>query len=284
MAEPRHVGPHADPENTLRVLEQDGAVVVDDFVDNQTLDGLWEDLGPALEAQPECEDWYNGRRTRRVSGLFDRTARLGPVVLHPLYLEPARRLLETPSHMFIGGSRVEVVPKLQISATQLVQIHPGQGAQPLHRDDALHLTRHPGPTTRLQIMVALSDFTPENGATRVILGSHHWDDERAPRTEEAEPAAMRRGSALIWVGGLYHSGGRNDSGTVRTGMTLAFDRGNLRQEENQFLSVSRASLARYPEEIVRMLGYDRCDPGIGWVEMDDPLLALADDEPDRRAA
>jgi ectoine hydroxylase-related dioxygenase (phytanoyl-CoA dioxygenase family) len=29
-------------------------------------------------------------------------------------------------------------------------------------------------------MWALTNFTRENGATSVILGSHNWDDERAP--------------------------------------------------------------------------------------------------------
>ncbi|MGA4816153.1 phytanoyl-CoA dioxygenase family protein [Pseudomonas aeruginosa] len=54
-------------------------------------------------------------------------------------------------------------------------------SQPLHGDDAL-LWRHPqyGREARLQLMLAVHDFTEENGATRVIPGSHQWDDERVP--------------------------------------------------------------------------------------------------------
>ncbi|WP_214410547.1 phytanoyl-CoA dioxygenase family protein [Sphaerisporangium fuscum] len=277
MAGLSRVRPDADLDEVVEILERDGGVIVEDFVDDATLAALWDDLGPALDACPYGDDWYNGKRTRRVSSLFARTAHLTPVVTQPLYLGAARKIMQKPVPMWIGKSRVEMTPTIQISGTQLIEIHGGQGKQPLHRDDALHLRTHPGPTSRVQLMLAMSDFTAENGGTLVIPGSHHWDDERAPEAHEAYPTVMRAGSGLIWLGGVYHGGGKNTTDTPRTGMTIALDLGNLRQEENQYLAVPKEAVLAYPEEVRRLLGYDRCPPGLGWYEMDDPYVVLESD-------
>ncbi|MEV7966126.1 phytanoyl-CoA dioxygenase family protein [Sphaerisporangium sp. NPDC088356] len=269
------VQPDADLGEVVEILERDGGVIVENFVDDATLAALWDDFQPALDACAYGEDWYNGKRTRRVSSLFARTTHLTPVVTQRLYLGAAREIMQKPVPMWIGKSRVEMTPTIQISGTQLIQIHSGQGKQPLHRDDALHLRRHPGPTSRVQLMVAMSEFTAENGGTLVIPGSHHWDDERAPEASEAFPTEMPAGSGLIWLGGVYHGGGRNTTDNPRTGMTLALDLGNLRQEENQYLAVPKEAVLAYPEEVRRLLGYDRCPPGLGWYEMEDPYSVLA---------
>lgn len=270
----RRVSSGHDVGEVVEILERDGGVIVDDFIDNDALDKLWTDLGPALDGSEFGDDWYNGTRTRRVSSVFARTTHLTPVVTHPLFLNTARAIMQQPVPMWIGRSRVEMTPTIQISGTQLIQIHPGQGKQPLHRDDALHLRRHPGPTSRVQLMLGMSEFTEANGGTLVIPGSHHWDDERAPRTSEAFPTEMPAGAGLIWLGGVYHGGGKNTSDAPRTGLTIALDLGNLRQEENQYLAVPKESVLAYPEEVRRLLGYDRCPPGLGWLEMDDPYHAL----------
>jgi ectoine hydroxylase-related dioxygenase (phytanoyl-CoA dioxygenase family) len=264
----------AELDEVVEILERDGAVIVEDLIDQVTLDGLWADLGPVLEASAYSDSWYDGTRTRRVSSLFARTNHLTPAVTHPLYLGAARRIMQKPAHMWIGRSRVELTPSIQISTTQAIQIHRGQGKQPLHRDDALHLRSHPGPTSRVQLMLAMSEFTAANGGTQVIPGSHHWDDERAPEAKEAIPTEMSPGSGLIWLGGVYHGGGSNSTDQPRTGVTIALDLGNLRQEENQYLAVPKERVREHPEEVQRLLGYDRCPPGLGWVEMQDPQVVL----------
>jgi ectoine hydroxylase-related dioxygenase (phytanoyl-CoA dioxygenase family) len=268
------VQPDAELDQVVEILERDGAVIVENFIDGDTLAGLWSDLGHTMEAGPYSDNWYDGFKTRRVSSLFSRTDKLTPVVTQPLYLGSARAIMQKPIPMWIGRSRQEMTPSIQISTTQLIQIHHGQGKQPLHRDDALHLRPHPGPTSRVQLMLAMGPFTADNGGTLVIPGSHHWDDERPPLAEEAIPTEMTPGSGLIWLGGVYHGGGKNVTFQPRTGMTIALDLGNLRQEENQYLAVPRECVLAYPDEVRRLLGYDRCPPGLGWVEMQDPDVCL----------
>lgn len=270
------VGADAELDDVVEILERDGAVIIENFVDAATLRGLLDDLVPVLDAGVHCQKGYDGHRTRRVSSLFRRTGHLLPVVTQPLYLGASRRIMQKPSHMWVGQARIEVTPTIQLSATQAIQIDPGQGKQPLHRDDALHLRSHPGPTSRVQLMLALTEFTAANGATLVIPGSHHWDDEHPPRYAEAIPAAMPAGSGLIWLGGVFHGGGANTTDAARRSLTICYDLGNLRQEENQFLSVPKEIVRELPEEVQRLLGYDRCPPGLGWYEMEDPRLLLDD--------
>jgi ectoine hydroxylase-related dioxygenase (phytanoyl-CoA dioxygenase family) len=285
MAGLTRVTAEADLDDVVEVLEREGAVIVENFVDDVTLDGLRDDLGPALKGAGYCETGYDGHRTRRVNSLFARTGHLTPVVAQPLYLGAARRVMQKPVHMWVGRSRIEVTPTIQISATQAIQIDPGQGKQPLHRDDWLHLRRHPGPPSRVQLMLALTEFTAENGATLVIPGSHHWDDETPPKYSDSFPAAMPAGSALIWLGGVYHSGGANTTGEPRLSLTVSYDLGNLRQEENQYLAVPKETVRTLPEEVRRLLGYDTCPPGLGWYEMQDPHMVLEyDDLAQARAA
>jgi hypothetical protein len=104
-------------------------------------------------------------------------------------------------------------------------------------------------------MVACSDFTKENGGTLVIPGSHKWDDERPPLKEEAVSTVMKKGSALIWIGSVYHAGGQNTTNTYRTGLKMAYDLSNLRQEENMMLSVPLATIRKLPENIQKHLGW-----------------------------
>lgn len=268
------VAADAELDNVVKLLDEDGAVVVRDLVTDTVLQNLWNDLGPGLRGEQFGRDATAGTRTRRLSSLFARTRHLTPVVTHPLFLGAARALMQQPTSIWMGRERVQVTPNIQISVTQAIQIHPGQGRQPLHRDDALHLRRHPGPTSRVQIMLAMSDFTELNGGTLVIPGSNHWDDDRAPRHNECVPTEMTAGSALIFVGGVYHGGGSNRSDQPRTGLTIALDLANLRQEENQYLAVPVNDVLAYPEEVRRLLGYDACPPDLGWLDMQNPYTYL----------
>ena len=132
-------------------------------------------------------------------------------------------------------------------------------------------------------MVAVTDFTAENGGTMVVPGSHTWGDDRGPRVDEAIPTEMSAGSALIWVGGTFHGGGTNTSDSSRIGLTIGLDLGYLRQEENNFLTYSPEVVKGFDEDIQALLGWSTCPPGTGFVAhegmMADPIFLLKDGAP-----
>lgn len=271
-------------ERVVEVIKRDGGVIIANFVSEQTLKALREELDSYLNETPYGMDaYFAGAQTRRVARIIGRSDAAVKVALSPLFLESAKAILQTPTHVWVGSDRVEIEPDIQLSITQAIQIGPGQGLQPLHRDDATSLWRHPqyGREARLQMMLAVSDFTEENGATRVIPGSHTWDDERMPTQEETVAAEMPAGSALLWMGSVYHGGGANQSDQPRTGLTMAYDLSFLRLEENHFLSIPLERVRQLPEEMQRLLGWSASRTLLGWVEIDgqmrDPhdLLGMA---------
>jgi ectoine hydroxylase-related dioxygenase (phytanoyl-CoA dioxygenase family) len=269
-------------EEAITVVERDGGVIIKDFLDSRTLAELRADVDAALVSAVWGQDDFSGHRTKRLYGAFRHTRHAATTVRHPHYAGIAAHFLETPTSIFVGEDAIELAPNYQVGVSSIIAIHPGEGAQPLHRDDSVWQWRHPGGyhQARVQIMVAVTDFTAENGGTMVVPGSHLWGDERGPRVEEADPTEMAAGSALIWVGGTFHGGGTNTSQDSRIGLTIGLDRGYLRQEENAFLTYPTELVKTFDEDIQRLLGWSTCPPGTGFVEqggmMADPIFLLAD--------
>jgi hypothetical protein len=273
---------NADLDEVCETLDRDGGLIIENLLDRDTIAGLWSDIGPALDSWGYGDNDFSGHRTKRMSSLFARSRHMATLALHPLFLGATRRLIQQPVPVWFSGQQVPVSPNIQVSATQVIQIWPDEGAQWLHRDDTAHLRPYPAPITRVQVMVAMTEFTRANGGTMVIPGSHRWDDGRAPRREEAVATEMPVGAGLIWLGGVYHGGGRNTTDTPRTGLTLSYIAGNMRQEENQYLAVPMDIVRSYPEELQRLLGYDVCPPFLGWYESQNPHVLL--EEPGRVTA
>ncbi|UTT50903.1 MULTISPECIES: phytanoyl-CoA dioxygenase family protein [Rhodococcus] len=284
--------PTASVGEVVAVIEDDGGVIIRDFLSAEALAGLEADLRPILDSLAfGVDEDFAGKKTRRLGGVFKHTRHADEVVRNPLYRQTAERFLAIPERVWFGEDAVEVVPTLQVGVTQVIEIHPGEGAQPLHRDDAVWQWRHPegGRQARVQIMIAISDFTEENGGTLVVPGSHKWDDTRAPKRDEAVSTVMTAGSALIWIGSTYHGGGDNNSRSPRTGLTLSFDLGYLRQEENHYLVLPQEQARMLPDDIAKLVGYQACPPFMGWVEvggvMRDPHVLLEDEiDPSAQAA
>jgi hypothetical protein len=269
--------------DVIAILERDGGLIIEDFLAPETLEGLRRDLLPILERQSAGRDGFAGFKTRRLSALFAHTRHCAEIATHPLFLKPAEHFLCRQREVWVGERRSSLAADVRIGVTQAIQLAPGQGAQPLHRDDTVFLWRHPtnGHEGRVQIICALSDFTAENGGTLVIPGSHLWDDERKPDMSETVPTIMKAGSALIFLGSTFHAGGANTTaGEYRTAASLALDAANMRQEENMYLSLSSELVASYPEQIQRLLGWSAGTNHMGWVEVDgqmvDPIHLLGD--------
>jgi hypothetical protein len=84
----------------------------------------------------------------------------------------------------------------------------------LHRD----LENHPpfvtmgksAPEVTLDLLLALSNFTEENGGTRITPGSHKWHDFQDRGTQEMTVAVeMKAGDALLFSGKVAYGGGAN---------------------------------------------------------------------------
>ena len=69
---------------------------------------------------------------------------------------------------------------------------------------------------------------------------------------------MRAGSVVLYTGSVYHGGGANTTADqTRIGVNITYNRGWLRQEENQYLAVSRECAATLDEDLLRLMGYQK---------------------------
>jgi ectoine hydroxylase-related dioxygenase (phytanoyl-CoA dioxygenase family) len=143
----------------------------------------------------------------------------------------------------------------QLGSTTAIEIHPGESDQELHRDDAIYPIRIPDVEFQVSAMWALNDFTEENGATRVVPGSHDLRSVDDVSEDDVVQAAMPKGSVLFYMGSTIHGGGANKSNLPRSGMISTYSLGWLRQEDNQYLSIPRDVADSFPEHVRRLLGY-----------------------------
>lgn len=123
-------------------------------------------------------------------------------------------------------------------------------------------------------MWMLDDFTEENGATRLIPGSHRWPRDREPLPGEALTAEAPKGSVVLWLGGVLHAGGANRSAAIRRGVVMSYKLAWLTGGERLLLSTPPEVARHLPERLQRLLGYQLHRPNLGWVEGQDPIRWL----------
>ncbi|KAL9093838.1 MAG: hypothetical protein Q9165_003761 [Trypethelium subeluteriae] len=163
-------------------------------------------------------------------------------------------------------------PGYNITVYQTIQIAPGEVAQPLHYDDIFIRRPRPRAPYGSAIMLAFDDYTEENGATRVIPGSHKWGDRKG-KNEETIPCVCPAGNVIFFLSGLWHGAGPNTSSRPRYSATLQFCSPYIRPIENQILAVDPRKLKDIPKRIVDMMGYRTYRPFVGYADGLSPLKA-----------
>jgi ectoine hydroxylase-related dioxygenase (phytanoyl-CoA dioxygenase family) len=269
-------------------LERDGAAIVEGLLAPDIVARVNDEVHAAVEAADPNEEFFNpimqafhGPNTKQVTGVpgISRTFAT-EVMCHPVLLGLCDRIL-LPS-----------CARYQLNLGHLLQRGPGADEQWLHRDEAVWSDLpHPHPDVQLASVIAFVDFTRDNGATRVVPGSHRWPDRQlspaeqiagtAPAPEQIAYAEMPAGSAVVYTGGTIHAGGANVTDIPRRGAHLSYCLGWLRTEENNYLSVPPAMAATLPRRAQELLGYalhDSVPRGggyLGMVRMQDPVELLA---------
>jgi len=252
-------------DERAEAIGRDGYAVLENAIEPELIDELVATIDRLMVdlAVPFGSNAFLGEHTRRIFNLLARDPVFAKVPLHEHVLPIVQRVLDD---------------QCLLSSLTAIEMHPGQRAQPLHADDgSISLPRPHVPVVCVAIW-ALTDFTVENGATRIVPGSHRSD--RRPRKGEVADSVttvMPRGSVLLYDGAAWHGGGDNDSDARRLGIVVNHCAGFLRQEENQLLAVPRDMAATFPRRLQQMLGYGTYKGLMGHVDQEDPGVLLDPD-------
>ncbi len=259
-----HLPADSPSEKASEFLERDGCVVIDGLMDRDTLEQVSREVSPHLEAAAKGTDEFDGFKTRRTGTLVARSPRSREVIMNRTVLDVTARALAHAS-------------TFQLHCTQVISVGPGSTPQLIHRDQWAFamFPFPPGFDSTLATMWALTDFREENGATRVVPGSHKMEDKLTFTQADSVAAEMDAGSVLLYTGSIYHGAGANSTEQDRVGLIVHYSLSWLRQEENQYLCIPDEVLQELPEDLLRLMGYAKGSYSLGFVDAGrDPIAAI----------
>jgi ectoine hydroxylase-related dioxygenase (phytanoyl-CoA dioxygenase family) len=207
-------------------LDEDGYLILEDFMDADLLARLrngveelfqteGESAGTEFKLEPGC---------RRLANLVDKGDVFREVIVLPRLLEYVRHVLG---------------PSIKLSSLHARSVNPhGIAGQPLHADmSAVADERGPWVCNTLWM---LDDFRLDNGALRLVPGSHRFG--RLPAEVLADPLADhpdqvhvtgRAGRVVVINAHTWHAGTANRSDRPRTALHAFYCRRDKPQQQYQ---------------------------------------------------
>ena len=180
-------------------IRDDGYTVIEHAASPELVEGLKQalerierehNLGPAKTS-------FEGFKTVRINNLLTYDDLFWEVPLHDNVLPVVERVLDK---------------ECLLSSFCSLVLGPGQEAQPIHEDTQLIPLPRPHIPITINAIWALSDFRRDNGATRIVPGSHKYDSSPEYGKEyDAVTATMPAGSVMLFDSALWHGGGANTS-------------------------------------------------------------------------
>ena len=230
-------------------LDRLGYVLVEDVLDTRTLEAARNRVEELYELEGENagSEFRKEPGARRLANLVDKGEIFQQLIAAP-------KILELVGHV-LGD-------KFKLSSFNARSANPySNEAQPLHCDAAA-LPDEKGFWVCNTIWL-LDDFTPENGATRVIPGSQSWcklpqDDRRDPAERHPEETLVlgRAGSVVVMNTHAWHGGTANRTGNHRRALHAFYCRNDKPQQQYQKRMLRPETQARLSPELRGLLALD----------------------------
>lgn len=264
----RRVSNTTSVEDILAAVHEDGGVIIQQFLTQDQVNRFNADIDPAMNALKSGSTHadaevagFHGSNTKRMTNLVTRSKTFREEILDKDFV-----------HAIAEKVFLEESGSYWMSSAEIIEIGPGNKAQSLHRDlenDYPFIGMGTkGPEVMLNFLIALTDFTEENGATRVIPGSNKWPDFTDRGTPEMTiPAEMKAGDVLLITCKVVHGGGYNQTlDFYRRCVSFAFRPGFLTPEEAYPFLVDIKLVKQLSKRAQGMLGfrsqYPRGSPGL----------------------
>jgi ectoine hydroxylase-related dioxygenase (phytanoyl-CoA dioxygenase family) len=238
-------------ENTLsaeerKLLDEDGYLPLPGILSASQIEAVRDRLAAllAIEKENAGKEVHQETGTARLSNLVDKGEVFRVFFTHPRILAALAHVLEHDLKLSSINSRAAL---------------PGQGLQALHADWPKPV--EPGHYQVCNSIWLLDDFTPENGATRVVPGSHRTGklppqvmaDPSAPHPEEKLVLAPA-GTVVVFNSHTWHGGTLNRTAHPRRAVHSYWTRRSQPQQLDQAKYLSPETKARFSEAERYLLG------------------------------
>lgn len=246
-------------------VDEQGYTIVEGAIEPDFVGALREDLR-RLERELDIHagrNLFEGTHTFRIYNLLVHGELYQRIPVHANVLPIVEQVLD---------------PGCLISSLSSIAIGPDETPQPLHADDQLIPVPKPHVPFVCNSMWAISDFSEENGATRVLPGSHRSEGNPNPfGSYDTVPAEMPAGSVMVYNGSMWHGGGANRTVERRVGIAMNYCAGFLRQQENQQLGIPRQIARTFSPRLRELVGYGVYNQLIGHIDKKSPVGLLEAD-------
>ena len=245
-----------DLDRAVRDLEEHGYCLIADALTNDEVSSLRQRLVQVAEEERAdgAAFFDSGGPNQRVWQLLNKGDEFLELAAHRVGLAVADRVIGIhPSFGIDDG-----LPAYLLGSMTANIAGPGGTAQLLHADDGYMPLPRPAYPVVMNIAWMLDDVTEANGATRIVPGSHRME-RRADQGATSIPAEGAAGTALMYVGSLWHGTGANTTPDQKRHVILHyFTKPWIRTQENHPASLLPAVRAKVLESPVlrRLLGFD----------------------------
>ena len=220
-------------------LDRDGFLPLPGILSAEQVDALRRRTRALFlqEGEDAGKEVHQEAGTDRLSDLVNKDPMFEVCFTHP-------RVLAAVAHV-LGGD-------LKLSSLNSRAALPGEGLQALHLDGGLPSA--PGVYDVCNSIWLLDDFTPENGPTRLVPGTHRagkgpgdvMADPVAPHPDEVLLLAPA-GTVAVFNSHVWHGGTRNGSDHPRRALHSFFTRRGLPQQLDQRCYLRPETAARLSE-------------------------------------
>ena len=232
-----------------RQLDEQGYVVLEDCMGGDLLRELRARIGEVFDEERDRagHEFRTEAHAHRLANLVDKGDVFGRAIVLPEVVACVRHVLG---------------PQVKLSSLNARSADPnGEVPQPLHVDMSA-LPDERGYWVCNTVWM-LDDFTSENGATRVVPGSHKWG--RRPQDELADPRAPhpqevlvlgRAGSIAVMNAHAWHGGTANRTAAPRLALHAFYCRRDKPQQQYQKQLLDAGVQAGLSRELRDLLAID----------------------------
>jgi len=249
-------------------LERDGYCIIRSCLPREVLAALETDIDQAFRETPFGQGHFYGHRTKRFGSLLRRSQHAASLVLEPIILALVRDVL---------GSACD---RIQLNVAQAISVHPGEIEQFPHRDHDMWPCEKDGWEFLVNVIWPFSQFTTDNGATRLYPGTHKREIDTLDQLGEPIVAQCGPGDAIVFLGSTIHGAGANTTRSERRAAVIGYSLGWLKPYENNWLAYPPSVARSFPKELVELVGYVQHRPNLGNYEGHCPSILLSGDVPD----